>query len=327
MRQTRTLVLTCLLYLAVPVASFAQAAPQPAAQTTAQQTPFTKELKKTVGLVTVTYTKDGKSWKDEGTCFFIYYPDERVGKDQGFAYLVTNRHVAVPGIEDGHPYLATSTTLRLNRKDSNTSDEKQMPLGGNLHWYFPADNAVDLAVLPFAPDQVNYDTKPIPVSMLIKQSEIEPDGISEGDPIVFTGYFYQFPGLQKFEPIVREGTLAMIPDEQLDTTLRKRGNLYLADVHVAGGNSGSPLLINLGGFRNGSLDMNMRYKLLGIISGFYHEDSDFTLTVATTYSGTLQGNSGIATVVPAYALKDLLDSPELQSTRDAYVKSRQGGAQ
>lgn len=316
-------VLICILSF-VALEAFGQNNPQqPApAQVTTERTSFTKELKKTVGLLTVKYDKEGRSWKDEGTCFFIYYPDERIGKDQGFGYLVTNRHVAVPGIEDGHPYSVTSTTLRLNRKGSNTSDEKLIPLGGSLRWYFPEDAAVDLAILPFAPDQVNYDIKPLPVSMVITRQEIEPDGIAEGDPIVFAGYFYQFPGLQKFQPIVREGTLAMMPDEQLDTTLHKRGNLYLADVHVAGGNSGSPLLMNLGGFRNGGLNMNFQYKLLGVISGFYHEDSDFTLTIATTYRGTLQGNSGIATIVPAYFLKDLLNSPALQTARDAFIASR-----
>lgn len=322
MRQTRTLLLTCLLSF-VPVGVFAQAAPQPAAQATTQQAPFTKELKKTVGLLTVTCSKDGKSWKDEGTCFFIVFPDERVGKDQGFAYLVTNRHVAVPGIEDGHPYPVLKTTLRLNRRNSNTSDEKLIPLGASLHWYFPTDDAVDLAVLPFAPDILNYDIKPIPLSALMTQDEIGANSIAEGDPIVFSGYSYQFPGLQKFQPIVRDGLLAMMPDEPLDTTLRKRGNLYLADVHVAGGNSGSPMLINLGGFRNGGLNMNFQYKLLGVISGFYHEDSDFTLTVATTYRGTLQGNSGIATVVPGYSLKNLIESPALQAGRDSFIASRQ----
>ena len=71
---------------------------QPApAQVTTERTSFLKKLKKTVGLLTVKYDKEGRSWKDEGTCFFIYYPDERIGKDQGFGYLVTNRHVAVPG--------------------------------------------------------------------------------------------------------------------------------------------------------------------------------------------------------------------------------------
>ena len=68
----------------------------------------------------------------------------------------------VTGIEDGHPYSVTSTTLRLNRKGSNTSDEKLIPLGGSLRWYFPEDAAVDLAILPFAPDQVNYDIRAAP---------------------------------------------------------------------------------------------------------------------------------------------------------------------
>lgn len=113
-----------------------------------------------------------------GTCFFVYYPDDRLGKDQGFGYLVTNRHVAVPGIEDGHPYPTDGTTLlRLNRKDSNDSSEGPLPLGGQVHWYFPADDAVDLAVLPFAPDQAKFDVETIPVSIFATRDEVEKNNI------------------------------------------------------------------------------------------------------------------------------------------------------
>ncbi len=143
--------------------------------------------------------------------------------------------------------------------------------------------------------------------------------ISEGDSVLFTVFFYQFPGLRKFEPIVREGIIAMIPYEELDTTLGRRGHIYLADVHVFQGNSGSPLLVNVGGLRAGHLTMGYDYRLLGVISGYYHEDADLELTVATTLTGTLQENSGIATVVPADDLKALLDSPALQAMRDATV--------
>jgi hypothetical protein len=69
----------------------------------------------------------------------------------------------------------------------------------------------------------------------------------------------------------------VIPDEKLDTALKKPGNLYLGDVHVFGGNSGSPLFVNLSGMRNGSLSLGTRYGLLGIVSGFYHEDSNLQL--------------------------------------------------
>jgi hypothetical protein len=323
MKRIYALILTgLLLTTASDTFTQTQQTVTPQAAATAQRAPFGKELKKTVGLLTVTFVKDGVLMKDQGTCFFVYYPDERVGKNKGFAYLVTNRHVAMPGIEDGHPYPTMGTTLRLNRSDSIGSDEGLIPLAGQLHWYFPADDAVDLAVLAVAPDQAKYDILPIPISMFETRDEVQKDGIGEGDPILFTGLFYQFPGLQKFEPIVREGVLAMMPDEELETTLHKRGNLYLADVHVFGGNSGSPLLVNIGGLRNsGALTVN-QYKLLGIISGFYHEDSDLTLTIATTYRGTIEQNSGIAMVVPVDALKDLLDSPPFQTARDAFIATK-----
>jgi hypothetical protein len=197
-----------------------------------------------------------------------------------------------------------------------------LPLAGLSHWYFPTDDAVDLAVLPLAPDPSVYDYIELPMSMLATKHELDAYMVGEGDRVMFTGLFYQFPGLARFEPIVREGVLAMMPDEPLETTLHKRGNLYLDDVHVFGGNSGSPLLINLTGSRNGNIIAGNHYDLLGVVSGFYHEDSDLTLTIARTYTGTLEQNSGIAMVVPADALQDLLDSPSLKSNRDQAIALR-----
>jgi hypothetical protein len=314
------------LLLATAIAAPAQA-PSPAAApqtaTTTKQVPFGKELKKTVGLLTVGFIKDGTLYVANGTCFFISYPDDRLPKDTAFTYLVTNRHVAQPGIEDGVPFQTTGTTLRLNRKDAaRGSDEIPLVLSGARHWYFSSDDAVDLAVLPFGPDQSIYDFKVFPLAMLATKDEVDKNAVGEGDRVMFTGLFYQFPGLTRFEPIVREGILAMMPDEQLSTTLRKPGNLYLADVHVFGGNSGSPLLINLAGNRNGALMLGSRYELLGIVSGFYHEDANLTLTIADTYKTTVEQNSGIAMVVPADALKALLDSPELKAVREAEIMRR-----
>ncbi len=65
--------------------------------------------------------------------------------------------------------------------------------------------------------------------------------------------------------------------------------------------------------------------LLGIVSGFYHEDSNLKLTVAATLTGTLEQNSGIAMVVPADELKALLDTPALQAARDAQFDVKKPG--
>jgi hypothetical protein len=258
----------------------------------------------------------------DGTCFFVFYEDKRLGENQGFVYLITNRHMANPGIENGNAFPVLSVQLRLNLTNSDRgSEEGQIPIGGQVRWFFPSDDSVDLAALPLAPDQTKYDFMPIPVSLFATHDAIEARGIAEGDSILFTGYFYQFPGLKKFQPIIREGILAMMPDEKLDTTLRKPGHLYLGDMHVFGGNSGSPLFVNLSGIRNGGLSLGGLYMLLGVVSGYYHEDSNLNLTVATTLTGTLEQNSGIAMIVPADELKALLDSPTLQAARDSYVSA------
>lgn len=93
----------------------------------------------------------------------------------------------------------------------------------------------------------------------------------------------------------------------------------MADVHVDGGNSGSPMFVNLGGVRGSSIGGN-NYKLLGVISGYEREDANFNLEAATTYTGKLGLNSGVASVVPAKELDALLNSAKLQALRDDAVK-------
>src|SRR6202521_5211611 len=284
-KQVAMLILSLVLAAGLVVAQAQQrVTPQAQSSSTSRPVNLTTELKKTVGLLRVRYLKEDGPAEADGTCFFVFYEDKRGGENVGFMYLVTNRHMAQPGIEDRKNYQVLVTTARLNlRNGTQGSEEGIVPIGGQLlHWVFPEDDSVDLAVLPLAPDQEKFDYKFIPVSLFATHQVVETQSIAECERVLFAGYFYQFPGQKKFQPIVREGILAMMPDEKLDTTLRKPGHLFLGDVHVFGGNSGSPLFVNLGGFRNGSVTAGDQYRLLGIVSGFYHEDSNLKLTVATT---------------------------------------------
>src|SRR2546421_6570612 len=61
-------------------------------------------LKKLVGFLRVGFLKGGQAYEAKGTCFFVIYEDKRLGDNTGFVYLVTNRHVAVPGIDEGQHY-------------------------------------------------------------------------------------------------------------------------------------------------------------------------------------------------------------------------------
>jgi hypothetical protein len=262
----------------------------------------------------------------QGTGFFVFVEEKRLGENRGFIYLVTNRHMAEPEVR-GQRAPVRRVSLRLNLKvpvEGVQSVEEDLPLGPDLHWYFPKDDAVDLAILPLAPDQGRYDYQALPTSLLATKDTIESNRIAEGDSVLFAGFFYQFPGQKKIEPIVRQGILAMMPDEPLETTLHKPGRLYLADVHVFGGNSGAPMFVNIGGFRNGAIIAGTAYRLLGVVSGYFFETADFKLQVATTLTGSTLANSGISLVVPAEELELALGSPDLKAQREAEVVREKG---
>lgn len=256
-----------------------------------------------------------------GTAFLITHHDERYPSIGGFNYLVTNRHVAQPGIEDGQACQIVDYKIRFNLKNPgpNGALSDAFSVGATLPWAFSADESVDLAVIPFGADPARFNFLTIPTSIFLSQEEAEKQHVVEGDSVLFTGLFVQFLGQLKLEPIVREGRIAMIPDEPVPTTLRKMGKAYLVDSHVFGGNSGSPIFINLGGQRADTLITGYNYKLLGVVSGYIQETSELQLQPVASYAGTVAANSGIAVVVPAQCLLDLLETPMLRSQRDMFA--------
>ena len=184
-----------------------------------------------------------------GTGFLVMHHDARFPTVQGFNYLVTNRHVARPGIEDGSPCHVQGYKIRFNLKNAaaDGSYTEVISGGANVPWVYPSDGAIDLAVVPIGMDYSKYSQLAFPSSLFLTTDEVKQNRVVEGDSVLFTGLFVQFIGQVRSEPIVREGKIAMIPDEQVPTTLRTLGNIYLVDAHVFGGNSGSPMLVNLGG--------------------------------------------------------------------------------
>src|SRR5690348_8561498 len=122
-------------------------------------TPLTEQIRSTVGFLMVAYQNGAAQGGVIGTCFFVAVPDARLGADQAFVYLVTNRHVAQPGIDLGSPYQVRAVFLRMNLatpEHGMRSIAEQILLGGRTQWFFPSDDAVDLAILPIAPDINRY---------------------------------------------------------------------------------------------------------------------------------------------------------------------------
>jgi hypothetical protein len=260
-----------------------------------------------------------------GTAFLVSVADPRL-KTRQFTYLVTNRHVAQPGVEDGKPCELANYVLRVDAKTplpgGSYSVIQTMPIS-MMRWSFSDDPSVDLAVTPIGLSSEALDVVYVPSDLLLTDQEAKTQAITEGDSVLFTGLFVQMVGQVHSEPIVREGKIAMVPREKMPTTLHSLGAVYLVDSHVFGGNSGSPMFVNLAGERAGNLIVGVNYKLLGVVSGYVQESSNFSLQAVAAYAGTVTANSGIAMVVPAQNILDILNSVEMQKQRDVAVEALQ----
>jgi hypothetical protein len=317
--------LICLALLATPFsAGTAQTKPAPAPPQNAVpvqpvQLPFTAQLRKAVVLIN-SYCEDDSQANVSasvktfsGTGFLVSVPDAS-SPDKAFQYLVTNRHVAQPGIENGKPCKLLGSSAMVNPKDvSSPAARVPLPAGA---WIYPDDDGVDLAAMAFGLDPSKADIKNIPLSLFIDDAGTSNHGIIEGDPVIFSGLFVQFPGVRRFEPIVREGRIAMIPSEKVVGTLRKPASILLTEAHAYGGNSGSPMFVDLAGIRNGALMVGNNYKFIGVVAGEVQEGADFTLNVTTTYKGQAATNSGISLVVPANEVRALLLNGAFEQQRE-----------
>jgi hypothetical protein len=325
----RTVLIAALLLLVSCRESIAQQTQQ-AQQTTVPPKPDRIELliEKTVVFITLTVNVGGTEVPGYGTGFLVAFPDDRLAPGQGFVYLVTNRHVAeaievVEGSCKKFPIIKTSFTW--NRRDPSNlqyQHSETVASPATIPWVFPDDNSVDLAIIPVVLDPDKDDVKFVGVADFMANEQIGKD-VDVGDRILFAGLFAPFQGEHRVQPLLRQGMLAMRPDGRINTTLCAPGDVYLADVHAIQGNSGSPVFITprftLGGMV-GNREGVVPYGLLGVISGYMNDNQNFILQAATTtFRGSLQANSDVAIIVPAYQVKALLESAPLKQKRDEYV--------
>ena len=267
--------------------------------------------------------------KNFGTGFLVLVPDARLkvpaefaAAAYGFTYLVTNRHVVQPGIDVGKPCkVPLSSFVILNHKPDSIhpSDYAQtVPFDKVIKWHFSRDDSVDLAVMmaPISTDE--YDFTRISIAQFLTLDDMHNRKAVEGDPLLFSGLFIQLLDLdnqiKSLEPIVRSGSLAMVPEGLLPTTMQgKPGHILLADAHAFHGNSGSPVFVDTARFSSG---FGFSYSLLGVICGEVYENEDLTFTVTASISATVGANSDVSIVVPAWQILDILDLPELKKERD-----------
>lgn len=268
------------------------------------------QVKQTVTFIFVKISQGG-GFQANGTGFFVSVPD-KARPDRVFGYLVTARHV----LQDPNGEYLKEVFVRLNKK-SGGSDLLQVPLVGEklVNIYTHSDSTVDIAVLPMLPDPTKYDIKTIPENMITTRQRFLESKIGEGDEVFFTGLFTPFFGATRNYPIVRFGRVAMITDERIPWQGRSL-DLYLIESQSFGGNSGSPVFFYLGATREaGSIVIGPPTLLLaGVMMGSFLQGSVVELMNKVPTPISFE-NAGIAAVVPAYYLQEILVSEKLENLR------------
>ena len=103
--------------------------------------------------------------------------------------------------------------------------------------------------------------------------------------------------------------------------------LYALELGSWPGQSGSPVFLNLGGARRGSLMIGESYSLLGLMLAFVSNERPFD-TVAPTANVWFgdASNIGISYVLPASEILRVLNSKEAQQQRDADIQAKNNPA-
>ena len=229
-----------------------------------------------------------------GTAFAVSVPSSNVGRQ--FIYLVTAKHVA-ERLAD-RPFLVRANTLEGG---------SILLSGEGARWCtHPTDSSVDVAVASWIPRK-ELEVKTVPTSMFLTDAVIKEKNIGVGDEVFITGLFAHLSGSKKNLPIVRMGNLAMMPSEPVHTRL---GDIeaYLIEARSIGGLSGSPVFVIASLF-------GPTY-LLGLMHGHWDIAPDLKNDAVLMDDDTLgKVNMGIAIVIPAKKILEVLQHPELIEMR------------
>jgi len=244
-------------------------------------------------------------------------------------YAVTNKHV----IEKGY------SVIRLNTVDGNTG-----VLELDCSDWIPHPDGDDLVVAPIDLPTAKHHYHPISVNSFVHHNKfneyvgyygIPSSAIGAGDDTFMVGRFISHDGKQRNTPSLRFGSIAMLPFEKIKLESGYMQEAYLVETRSISGYSGSPVFVyrpveqktiipadysnpSEGEIHSKSIAQLMGYpSLLGIDCGHirYFDDVLDASGKPHLLGWKVESNTGMAIVIPAWRLDDLLNVEELALQR------------
>lgn len=248
-----------------------------------------------------------------GTAFIIEYP---VPGRQGLRVplVVTAKHVlgdreAVTArftSKSGTEPIFAGYPLRIFRRQADL-------------WEHP-DEGVDLVVFrtPHLDETVYV---PIPFEAIASRQTYVEEDINATDRVIFPCLLSNFMGTTRNYPVIRDGSIALVPEEpvpiEIEIGPRKiptDQEVILIDATSIPGASGSPIFLWPGPrLKRGAFDVGGDTPwLLGVMHGFYlAKPRDVVGREASWLALGFQENTGIAIVFPSWRLLEILELEEV----------------
>lgn len=247
-----------------------------------------------------------------GSGFLVSYPSSKGNAAGGFIYAVTNRHVI----------RQKCSTVRLNTADGKMDVFEFHPSS----WTCSETDDLAVRALPGAISATEYRFKVVPRKMFLTREMASPQvyNIGVGDDVKMIGRFINIEGKQKNTPTARFGCIAQMPLEPIqseDLGVPYGQESFLADIKSIGGYSGSPVFWEAFPAPDKPRPNNVlpREYLLGVDWAHIMNWSPVCgIDGKPQMAGNqVELNTGIAAIVPAWKLLDLLDDhPMLKSQRE-----------
>ena len=273
--------------------------------------------------------KRGEEIRYGGTGFLVYLEQIEDGRTFHFYYLVTAKHVSEQLAGDVF-------YIRVNQKDGSAKD---VPLnweqGNEVTWYqHPTDAAhADVAVTAIEP-QRGQDVLFIDGQIdVISDEKREQLGIGVGDEVFMVGLFSYVKGKSRSIPIVRVGNIAMFPNERVKVKTPTNQELevdgFLVEARSIQAASGSPVFARqtiyiVDSFHKWGTNIfepvgatAWTLYLIGLVCAHWDIKPSEIIDVEPT-----QGvNVGIAVVIPAQTILDIIHGPELKDMRRKIIET------
>ncbi len=175
-------------------------------------------------------------YRPVGTAFFIGVNPVDPDSNEQWCTVVTALHV-IAGIEES----GSQIFLRINKRGGGFQ-YLEMPFE---RWVRPihSDGIVDAAACFFPSEsQKIFDYRYVGEEQAATNEQLKKLHIGVGDAVYMAGLFVNHIGAERNEPIIRSGSVAAIPEDEV---LTKHGLMrsYLIESRSIGGLSGSPVFI------------------------------------------------------------------------------------